>query len=151
MKLAEALLSRADSKKRLEFLKSRMEKVAKIQEGDKPSENPLELLAEYDRLLTSFTELVVRINQTNIVAKLDNGMSLTEAIAQRDALTMKWHTYKSLIDEAAIKQDRYTRSEVRFVATVDVADLQKRSDDIAKQRRDLDFQIQAANWQADLV
>ena len=46
MKLAEALIWRADAKKRLEQLKTRLVRVAKVQEGDAPAEDPKALLAE---------------------------------------------------------------------------------------------------------
>ena len=46
MKVAEALALRADLQKRLEQLKQRLVKNARIQEGDKPEEDPVELQAE---------------------------------------------------------------------------------------------------------
>ena len=45
MKLAEALILRADSQKRFEQLKQRVVRSAKVQEGDEPPENPRDLLA----------------------------------------------------------------------------------------------------------
>jgi hypothetical protein len=44
MKLAEALLRRADMQKKLASLKSRIAENVKVQDGDTPSENPNELL-----------------------------------------------------------------------------------------------------------
>ena len=43
MKLAEALILRADCQKRIAQLKSRLLTNAKVQEGDKPAEAPQEL------------------------------------------------------------------------------------------------------------
>jgi len=43
MKIAEALALRADLQKRLEQLKQRLVKNARIQEGDAPEEDPAEL------------------------------------------------------------------------------------------------------------
>jgi hypothetical protein len=43
MKIAEALALRADLQKRLEQLKQRLVKNARIQEGDVPEEDPGEL------------------------------------------------------------------------------------------------------------
>ena len=40
MKLAEALSLRKDLEKRISGLKDRLENVARIQEGEEPSENP---------------------------------------------------------------------------------------------------------------
>ena len=48
MKLAEALLLRADLQKKVISLKKRIGENAKVQEGDTPSENPVELLSLID-------------------------------------------------------------------------------------------------------
>jgi hypothetical protein len=46
MKLAEALILRADCQKRIAQLKSRLLVNAKVQEGDTPAETPQELITE---------------------------------------------------------------------------------------------------------
>ena len=59
MKLAEALILRADCQKRFEQLKSRLLTNARIQEGDQPAEKPQDLLAEIERVadeLVRFTK-----------------------------------------------------------------------------------------------
>ena len=48
MKIAEALALRADLQTRLEQLKQRLVKNARIQEGDKPEEDPVELQSELE-------------------------------------------------------------------------------------------------------
>jgi hypothetical protein len=52
MKLAEALNLRADIQIRNSQLKERLVANSKVQEGDKPSENPTSLLKELDANLT---------------------------------------------------------------------------------------------------
>jgi hypothetical protein len=52
---------------------------------------------------------------------------------------------------AVIRQDRYSKSEVRFQSTVDVAQIQQTADDLARDIRELDTRIQGANWQVDLL
>ena len=51
----------------------------------------------------------------------------------------------------AITQGRITRSEVKYVSTINVAEIQKRADELAKKYRDLDARIQELNWQTELV
>jgi len=68
MKIAEALALRADTQKRLEQLKQRLVKNARIQEGDRPEEDPVELQSEFERLAQELTLLIQRINRTNAVA-----------------------------------------------------------------------------------
>ena len=52
---------------------------------------------------------------------------------------------------ASFRQGRYSKSEVRFVTPLDVAQLHRAADDLARERRELDAKIQAKNWEADLV
>ena len=48
MKLAEALQERADLNRRIQQLQQRLENNAMVQEGERPAEDPAELLAELD-------------------------------------------------------------------------------------------------------
>lgn len=150
MKLAEALILRADIQKRIEQLKSRLADNAKVQEGENPSEEPKALLAELDALTSELERLIVRINLTNCTAKTD-GKSLTELIAKRDILTLKAGALRAFAQAAAQKIDAYSRSEIKILSTVDVAALQKQVDEIARQIRQLDTTLQGANWQTDLI
>ena len=65
MKLATALSERADLQRRISELGVRLNNNAKVQEGEKPAEEPAALLAELDGCMTRFEELVARINKTN--------------------------------------------------------------------------------------
>src|SRR6266481_1145799 len=65
MKLAEALILRADCQKRIAQLKGRLLVNAKVQEGDAPAETPQELIAELGRVSTELLDLIKRINRTN--------------------------------------------------------------------------------------
>src|ERR1044072_1617692 len=90
MKLAEALILRADSKKRLEQLKSRVIRNAKEQQGDQPAEEPQGLLAEAERVARELAELVKRINRTNAATAFGDGLNLSDALAERDALGARY-------------------------------------------------------------
>ena len=151
MKLAEALVLRADVQKRVQQLRTRLQQSALVQEGEQPPENPENLLRELNELLAQLTDLVVRINRTNMQTTLIDGTQLTSALAQRDSLTLNYSIVSGLADTASNRVDRYGRSEIKKVATVDVAALRRQADDLARQRRDLDTAIQAINWTVDLV
>ena len=150
MKLAEALILRADCKKRLEQLKARVIRNAKVQEGDEPAEEPQGLLAEVERVARELAELVKRINRTNSATALGDGLSLSDALAERDALGVRHRLYSDLAQAASISQDRYSRSEVKYVSAVSVADAQQRADELAREFRSLDARIQELNWKAEL-
>ncbi|HEX7312499.1 MAG TPA: DIP1984 family protein [Pyrinomonadaceae bacterium] len=150
MKLAEALILRADCKKRFEQLKARVVRNAKVQEGDSPAEEPQALLAEAERVARELADLVKRINRTNSATEFGEGLSLSDALAERDALGLRHRLYGELAGAASISQDRYSRSEVKYVSAVSVADAQQRADDLAREFRALDARIQELNWKAEL-
>lgn len=150
MKLAEALILRTDYQKRLEQLSQRLLRNAKVQEGDKPAEEPVVLLEEVERVSDELTRLIQRINATNSATPFDGNMTLSDALALRDILARKQGIYRELAAAATVTQDRYSKSEVKFKSTVEVAEIQKRADDLAKAYRELDARIQAANWTTEL-
>lgn len=149
MKLAEGLVLRADAQKRLEQLKQRLVRSAKVQEGDKPAEDPVELLAEFEAVAGELIGLIQRINRTNAKVQFQ-GASLTDALAKRDVLRLRGAMYRELAQAAAITQSRASKSEVKFRSTVSVAKIQKQADSLAGELRELDARIQEANWQFEL-
>lgn len=150
MKLAEALALRADHQKRIEQLKARLLRNAKVQEGESPAENPEGLLAEYEDLAGELVQLIRRINLTNSTATVA-GRSMTQALAERDILKLRHAMYRELAQVATITQAVSTRSEVRFRGTVTVSVVQQKADTIAKELRELDARIQESNWLIELV
>jgi hypothetical protein len=151
MKLAEALILRADCQKRFEQLKVRILRGAKVQEGDQPAENPQELTAELERVANELADLVKRINRTNSTTPFEDGKTISDALAERDVLALKRGLYNDLAQAAAVTQERYMRTEVKFVSTVNVGEAQKQADALAKAYRELDARIQELNWQTEVV
>ena len=151
MKLAEALVLRADTQKRLEQLKFRLVRSAKVQEGDEPAENPARLLVELEEVAKQLVDLIRRINRTNSNAKLPDGVTLSDALAARDVLLKRRGVYAELANAAAIGQERYSRSEVKFKSTVSVSEIQSQLDVLSKEYREIDSRLQEANWAIELV
>lgn len=151
MKLAEALILRADCQKRIAQLRSRVNTNAKIQEGDRPAETPQDLLTELARVSNELLDLIKRINKTNSATVFSDQRTISDALAERDVLALERNAYVELAQTASISQGRFTRSEVKYISTVDVAQIQKRADELARNYRDLDARIQAHNWQTELV
>jgi hypothetical protein len=151
MKLAEALNFRADAQRKLSELNQRLQKNAQVQDGEKPAEDPKVLLTEYEEVLAEYTGLVKRINKSNNTVEFESGKSLMEAIAERDALASKKNAWTNLKSAATLQQDRYSRTEIKFVSTIDVIEAQKTIDALAKEFRKIDSQIQQLNWKIDLL
>lgn len=150
MKLAESLILRADYQKRFEQLRARVVRSAKVQEGDAPPENPQELLSELERVAAELSDIIKRINRTNSNTDFDAGRTLSDALAERDVLALRRAAYSSLAEASAVTQNLYSRSEVKFVSTVNVAEVQRQADALAKEYRELDARIQEVNWRTEL-
>lgn len=150
-KLAEALAERADCQKRIEELKKRLVRSARVQEGDRPAENPAELFTEVDRTFARWLDLVTSINRTNAKTAFSKNRTIADAIAERDAAGKKRDFLASVAESAGTRQDRYSKSEVKFLATISVSDLQKQIDQLSKSFRELDTKIQELNWKTDLA
>lgn len=151
MKLAEALILRADCQKRIEQLRQRLAKSAQIQEGEMPPENPQTLLAELETAVSELTGLIQQINRTNSQTELESGIVLSDALARRDTLILKRSVYESLINAASYAQNRYSRTEIKVLSTVNVAEIQAQIDRMARDYRELDTRIQGANWNTELL
>lgn len=150
MKLAEALLLRADVQKKIASLRDRVVANAVVQEGDTPHEDPADLMKQAVGALGELEELVTKINRANLETKLADGRTLTEAIARRDTLIAQHALHVAAIAGSKKDPERYSVREIKWIATLEVAKLQKQADDLAKSIRELNAEIQKTNWSADL-
>lgn len=158
MIVGEALNRRSDLQKRVAQLQDRLSACVLAQEGEEPPESPDELLAELDRRCDELEGLIAKINHTNANARLPSGESVTEGLARRDVIALRQDALRTAIKTATgssfgagLGLTRYSRSEIRMVRHVKVAELQSRLDTLAQQRRELDNRLQEHNWQATLM
>lgn len=149
MKLAEALILRKDIQSRLNILERRLYNAARVQEGDRPFEEPEVLLNELDVLTAELEDLITRINLTNS-RTLVAGQSITALLARRDVLAQKTGILRDLAATASDLVSRARHSEIRIESTVDVAATRKQADALARELRELDMQLQGINWTTEL-
>ena len=151
MKLAEALIRRKDLNVQILVVKERILSNLVVQEGSEPSEDPNELLEEYNRLNQQLLEYVQRINRTNQETQFDDSRSIADVISEKDALMDQHRMLKIIASHASSLADRYSVSEIRNISTIDVKTIQKEADELSRQYRELDIALQARNWQVDLL
>ena len=151
MKLAEALSLRKDLEKRISGLKERLENVVRVQEGDEPAENPEELMTELDQCLNQFELLIYNINVTNMKVVDENGQSMTKLLAERDVLNKRIAILRNTFNRASSYGDRYSRNEIRTVATIEIKPLRQQINKYSKQYREIDLKVQRLNFTYDLV
>lgn len=152
MKLAEALLLRADRQRRLEELRGRAQSSARYQEGEEPAEDAMALVREARQVLDELERLIRQINRTNAETTLAGGRTVTDALAERDVLRLHHKLLTTVADAGAGRGSiRQMRSELKLISAVPVASLRNQADDVARRLRELDTQVQQTNWNADLI
>jgi hypothetical protein len=153
MIVGEALNRRSDLQKRIAQFHDRLSTSVVVQEGDEPPEKPEELLAELSSLCDELQHLIACINHTNASTKLTSGETVTEGIARRDVLALRRGALRAAVGAATtgIGLSRYSRSEIRMVRQIRVSDVQALLDEMARERRELDNQLQEHNWSTQLV
>jgi hypothetical protein len=96
-------------------------------------------------------ELVSAINRTNAKTVFGGAQTISDAIAERDITGKKRDLLAGVAEAASTRQDRYSKSEVKFVATVSIAELQRQVDQLSKRFRELDTRLQELNWNTNLI
>ncbi|HET6249219.1 MAG TPA: DIP1984 family protein [Tepidisphaeraceae bacterium] len=150
MKLAEALLLRSDLQKKLASLQVRAQRYAIVQEGEKPAEDPQVIFREIDAIAQQFERLIYAINRANLQNAIKSGITLTEALAHRDTLTLRHRILISVIEACNKPPERYGVKEIRWVTTISIPAIQQQVDGLAKEIRELNAAIQEAGWQVEL-
>ena len=150
MKLAEALQERADLNRSIDQLRSRLDSNVLVQDGESPAEDPSRLKKELDSSLERLAYLIARINITNCETICD-GLSLTELIAKKDALTIKISVYKDTVASASQMSYRARNTEIKIKPSISIVEWQAEIDRMSKELRTLDNKLQACNWSTELI
>ena len=150
MKLAEALLLRAEYQTKIANLQNRILSNLKVQEDEKPLENPQNLLDELLDTNDKLCGLIKKINAKNNTVILPDGKILSESIVEREMLMKKRNILAAIAAKAIEKDYRLTHAELKMNVIMSVSDMQKQIDVISKSFRELDAQIQSLNWTVEL-
>ena len=150
MKLAEALLIRADQKKKLLSLRERIAQNVRAQEGETPAEKVDDLIAQAFALLQEQQSLALQIDRANAKAKLADGRWLADMLAERETLAQQHALLVAAIAATQKQTDRYSYREIKWVVQIKVSAIQKQADDLSAKLRELNARIQEANWQIDI-
>lgn len=154
MKLAEGLALRADARRRVEQMRSRIAASARYQEGEEPAEDAAALLVEAEEALVELESMIRRVNRTNAATDLGADGTMTDALARRDVLRLRHAVLTDAADAASGRNGggyRQLRSELRQLSALPVAELRARADGVARDVRELDVRVQRANWEVDLL
>ncbi len=152
MKLAEALMARADMQNKLMALDLRISSNLKVQEGQEIIEDPNELLKEYKKVNDDLIAMIQAINKTNSSTVIpEYNMTIADALAKKEQLLELKRMYENVASSANSYQTRMLRTEIKYLNVVDVKKLQKMADDVSKEYRLLDAKVQETNWLTELL
>lgn len=169
MLLAEALAARKDALKEVEDLRERIATAAvRYEDQAGPAEEPQELVGKLTERLDAFESLSVRINRTNnstMLAFDARKLSIMEAIALRERLTLEAKARRGAVESAesvtasaitgrgrrALFGTRRSKDDVRELATIDLAAERAVADGLSETIRRLDLALQQKNWTTDLL
>jgi ferritin-like metal-binding protein YciE len=150
MKIAEALINRADLQKKISQIKIRLSNNSKIQEGEKPTEEPKTLIQELDICLVQLEELIVSINKANINNIVEDKKSIMDLIAAKEVLKLNISIKREFFNSASQLVQNYSKTEIKVYSTIDVVKVQKELDSLSQQLRKLEIKIQESNWKFDI-
>ena len=133
----------------IDQLEDRLKSIVKIQEGDEPDEAAEDLLSELQNAAVQLEDVIYRVNRTNLHAVID-GEPITKLIARKDVLTREVGILRNVLKVASAQESRYSRNEIKYVRTIDTAELRKKVDRLSAELRRVDLRIQEANWMFEL-
>ncbi len=150
MKLAEALILRADMQRKLANINSRIAENVSVRENDEPSEMPNKLMKEADEVIEKLYSLIAHIHHTNATVRLANGKTLLMTMIERDKLRERYRMIINALKNAKKPSEVQYNYEVKYKKMVNIIALQRQAEDIAIKIRNLNVLIQATTWKVDL-
>ncbi len=72
-------------------------------------------------------------------------------IVKRDMLGKKISILKEIAEEATVKVNRYSQTEIKIFSAMKVDQLQREINKYSKEYRELDTKLQGLNWTIDLM
>lgn len=154
MKLGEALNERARLAKAVSEGRDILDSCLVTQEGEAPVVTPDNLLNDALINVIKIENLVAQINKTNSATTLEDGRTLTEALAHRDGLAAQIALYEHVMRKLSDNDPysfRRSASELKQVRHMTLGSVIIERDKLAQERRALDAQLQTLNWTTDLV
>lgn len=151
MKLAIALSQRSELQTRIRQMEVRLNNNAKVQEGEQPAEDPMDLLKELEEDYIQLENLISAINRTNNSTKLEDGTTLSDLLARRDCRRGRLSSLRNFLNNASALVHRHSASEIKIKSTINVRRLQKQVDGLSQELRELEESIQEKNWTTELL
>lgn len=154
MQLGEALANRSAKSKKIAELRERIAATVTHTEDEAPIEDVNALLAEADQVAIELGVLIAQINRTNSRTIFGAGLTITDALAQRDTLSTQITTLEQAANAVSGRNAylfRSRQSELKTIVDINVAEIRAAIDALQTQRRALDARLQQLGWEIDII
>ena len=151
MKLAEALKECKKLKSRIVQLEDRVKNNAYVKEEDEPTYDVAATLSELDGTIKELRALKVKIQKKNLVTKSHDDVTLAEMIIRLGDLREKISFLNQITRKHSLRETGLFRErEVKYKLTYDEVFLDKLTEELEKEKDNLDNEIQSLNWATEL-
>lgn len=158
MKLAEALMLRAELKKDADDLLKRLEENAVYDEERQPMEDSKELFNKMINTLLDIRRLEEKIWKTNMNTVMQGKKTIYDFLRDRDHLVRVVYRKNRLINMYKTnfmeKSQYYYKDETNKIKkffAFDIKTLIAERDEAAKKCREINLMIQRKNWEVELL
>lgn len=157
MRLAEALMLRAELKNEADELFKRIEENAFYKQDETPMEDAKELFRKMEDVLLEIKVLEEKIWRTNMNTLCQGKKTIYDLLRERDYLIKIVYRKNRVI--AMHKSDYQNKmyylkdesSVIKKVFAFDIKTLIKERDEAAKKCKEINLMIQRKNWEVDLM
>lgn len=155
MKLGELMIQRSEIQKRMSSLRERLKKNAMVQEDGQPVEAPEPMIRQMEESTVELAKVVKAINRVNQQTVVDGEQTISELLVDRDMLVRRHSILNDLVAAASNTDKdslfgRVRHSELRWIPTVDVAELRTKLDSLSKQINSINNKLQSVNWTTEV-
>ena len=150
MTIAEALLLRTELIAKRDAVQQRINNNLLIKTDTRLNDSPHALIREAFSVNSEIYELTSRINATNAVTKTIHGRKVLNVLSDYKALLNQQRIIQEAINKVHEDYHLY-KQDASWVHTISMNDLQKHYDEVTLLLHQSNLEIQASNWQIDLI
>lgn len=149
MNSQENLKLRAELRDKIDSVRIRLTKNAKVQEGTEPLENPRELIGELKQTINEYSKLLKSMNVVKNVDIQRQGKDLRETLAEREAITAEKSVLESFLQALKVDYSKFCTAEVQYINTIDIEEVEKRINELSERYNELEANFKRAAWKVD--
>ena len=154
MKIFEALKLKKDLQERIQNLGNRYEENVRVKEGEKPLEDPNDVMKELEECLSQLYDLCCRINYANMNPENCNskGKIIMELLCEREIQKSRQEILNKSFGAVSSRYHYYygEKDENKYKNIVDIKTLDKKVKEGEAKLRELELEIEALDVKTEI-